>query len=66
MLSIALVDLMVAVAVSCVEVLPRVRHLKISGYYQVEFDSDEETIDAGTERYEVMLRNAHSKVSWRT
>lgn len=65
-LSIALIDLMDALVTRCVEVLPRVRHSRISGYYQVEYDSDEETIDAGTERYEVMLLNAHSKVSWRT
>jgi hypothetical protein len=65
-LSIALVDLMVSLVGRCAEVLPRVRHLRISGFYQVEFDSNEETIDTGTERYKIMLQSAHSKVSWRT
>ena len=64
-LSIASVDLMDALLAKCVEVLPRIRNLRIPRYYQVEYDSEEETIDAGTERYEVMLINAQSKVSVR-
>lgn len=62
-LSLALVDMMDALLASFVEVLPRIRNVWIPPYYQVEYESDEETIDAGTDHYEAMLRNAQSKVS---
>lgn len=46
----------------CVDILPRLKHVRASGPYQPEYDEDEETIDAGHERYRAILRLSESKV----
>jgi hypothetical protein len=63
--SVAFLNLMDAFLLQCVEILPRLLSAGVPmyEYYQPEYDSEEETIDIGQERYEALLRTSHSKVS---
>lgn len=61
-LSAAFISMVDEFLLQCMDLLSRLKSTTISGYYQPDYDSDEETIETGHERYEAMLRNSQVKV----
>ena len=61
-LSLALADLISEFVSRFIEVVSKITSARSPENYQVEYDSDEETIDIGIHQYEVMLKNSQLKV----
>jgi len=61
-LSIAFLSIIDQFLLRCVDFVPKLKIVRVSSFYQPVYDSDEETIDTGHERYEALLRTSQAKV----